>query len=78
MVWTTLLMGMLACRSRSITIIGVTAILIAFCYAAAYVLSPAGVPFTALLIAIAGYNIGLMAMVSASVAVSHLRARLAA
>ncbi|KAA3510952.1 hypothetical protein RMS29_000820 [Agrobacterium rosae] len=66
-------LGVAALALRSVTAVAATGILIAVVFAAAALVSASGVHVLSLLIALAGYNVGIAGIFGAMVAVRGLR-----
>ncbi|WP_421363284.1 hypothetical protein [Agrobacterium rosae] len=66
-------LGVAALALRSVTAVAATGILIAVAFAAAALVSASGVHVLSLLIALAGYNVGIAGTFAAMVAVRGLR-----
>jgi hypothetical protein len=66
-------LGVAALALRSVTAVAATGILIAVAFAAAALVSASGVHVLSLLIALAGYNVGIACTFGAMVAVRGLR-----
>jgi hypothetical protein len=67
-------LGIAALALRSVTAVAATGIMIVVAFAVAAVVSASGVQFIALLVALAGYNVGIATGFGATLAMRGLRA----